>query len=76
MRRVFILLAIALLLAGCNGRFGMDNTSSGGGYWGFDWTRCEPPSPAPIGGNEGNIPNETTRGGGVNVGTPATPDTR
>ena len=66
---IAIVCAIGLvaMLGGCNGRFDLaDNTASGGGRVGFDWSRCTVET-MPIGGNAAAVPNKTTKGGGTNV---------
>ena len=57
-------IASVVMLSGCAG-FGMDNTASGGGKWGFEtYHPCLGPSvDKPIGGNAGNVQNTSTDGG-------------
>lgn len=66
---IALLIFAAFACAGCNFRAGMDNTASGGGNWGFGWSRC-PIETQPVGGNAAAVPNKTTKGGGVNVVKP------
>lgn len=65
---VFLLGALlAFAICGC-ASLSVDESASGGGRWAFEtYHPCARPAPCPVGGNTGEVQNDTTRGG--NVGT-------
>ena len=66
--RALIVIVACLLLCGCAMKFGADNVAGGGGTFGFQSWRCDPS--IPVGGNTGEVGNDTTDGGTVGTTHP------